>query len=352
MTDNKNEQHEQSESVDSETTQPKETLGVILKQAREAKGLSAEAIAERLHLRPAIVYDIEDDRFSEIGSSTYVRGYIKNYARIVDLPISAILAGLEAQVPTVSEHNMQSFSRKTSRQARDSRLMWVTYLIAGVLFALLLIWWVQKYSLFSGVDFSQPTVEEVAASSVPALQQTSLPENQGSQQDTDLESITYANSDESEQNQTKVSLQLGEVSAEPVDAIIQAPEPRGGGTQVDLDEANSDGLTDSPINSAPAPVTLASQADEVNETNQDAMLARLEMSVSGECWINAVDATGKVLIDGVKKAGREISVSGKAPFKLILGAPKVVSIRFNGESVDMSQFPGTRVARFNLPLVR
>lgn len=341
MTDNKDEQYEQLEPTDPELSQPQDTLGVILKQAREAKGLSAEAIAERLHLRPTIVNDIEDDRFSEIGSSTYVRGYIKNYARIVDLPLSAIQAGLEAQVPTVSEHNMQSFSRKTSRQARDSRLMWVTYLIAGVLLALLLIWWVQKYSLFSGIDFSQPTVEEVAASSSPDMQQTSLPESV--EEPSTL--LAQENNIADEQSEVDASLQLGEVSAAPLASDTQAPKAVMPSTESSAIESSRSATELSVVE----PEQVASPLP-VSENSQDASLARLEMSVNGECWVNAVDATGKVLIDGVKKAGREISVSGKAPFKVILGAPKVVNIRFNGESVDMSRFPGTRVARFNLPL--
>lgn len=121
-----------------------DTLGSLLKSAREQKGITIEDAATRLHLRPCIVADIEADCFSNIDSSTYVRGYVKNYARILDVDKEAINACLARQVPKVTEPAMQSFSRKTSRQATDSRLMLVTYLIGFLLLALLVVWWLQK----------------------------------------------------------------------------------------------------------------------------------------------------------------------------------------------------------------
>ena len=60
---------------------PNVTLGSVLKTAREQMGLSIAETAVKLHLRPGIVENLEADDFSNIASSTYVRGYVKNYAR-------------------------------------------------------------------------------------------------------------------------------------------------------------------------------------------------------------------------------------------------------------------------------
>ena len=40
-------------------------------------GLSIQDAAVKLHLRPRIIEDIEADNFTNIASSTYVRGYVK-----------------------------------------------------------------------------------------------------------------------------------------------------------------------------------------------------------------------------------------------------------------------------------
>mgnify|MGYP003651231206 CR=1 FL=1 len=148
------------------------TAGAILKAAREAKGLSLETVATQLHLRPKIINDLENDIFVNIASTTYVRGYIKNYARVVNADINQIQQCLSHQLPEIVAPAMQSFSRKTTHQARNSRLNLVTYLIVAVLIAMLVLWWVQKSSLLTNVDLSQPTVEEIAAeSNMPEPQQ-------------------------------------------------------------------------------------------------------------------------------------------------------------------------------------
>ena len=153
------------------------TAGAILKAAREAKGISIETVATQLHLRPKIISDIENDIFTNIASTTYVRGYIKNYARFVNADINQIQQCLSHQLPDIVAPTMQSFSRKTTHQARNSRLNLVTYLIVAVLIALLVLWWVQKSSLLTNVDFSTPTVEEIAADTNPLeLQQTTSDE--------------------------------------------------------------------------------------------------------------------------------------------------------------------------------
>lgn len=66
--------------------------------------------------------------------------------------------------------------------------------------------------------------------------------------------------------------------------------------------------------------------------------------------MNLVDATGEAIAFGIKKSGRVMPVSGIPPFEVTLGKPQYVSISYAGETVDMSQFDGTRTAKFNLPM--
>jgi cytoskeleton protein RodZ len=92
------------------------------------------------------------------------------------------------------------------------------------------------------------------------------------------------------------------------------------------------------------------QVASVNETVPAiAGLEQLQVKISAECWVNVVDATGKVLIDGVKLAGYTKTVNGKAPLKVILGAPTVVTLTLNGQNVDLTEYLDGRVARLTLP---
>lgn len=290
--------------VEPETSEQEDSLGSLLKAAREKQGASVADIAGQLHLRPCIVEDIEADNFGEIASATYVKGYVKNYARIVQADKNAIQACLDRQLPQASAPEMQSFSRKTTRQARDGRLMFVTYLIAFILLALLVLWWVQKSDIQSDIDLSKPTVEEMADSQLtPVEVEPALMEETGSLISSSTETSTELQSD----NVIEGAEQVDAIEVENVQPAIEKPA-----------------------------VTLSS----------------LSLSLNGDCWINVKDAKGDTLINDLKKAGSELNVSGVEPFKITLGAPQAVSIKLNGEKVSLSDFPSGRVARLTLPMAQ
>ena len=295
---------EAENNVETGESEQEETLGSLLKAAREKQGASVADIAGQLHLRPCIVEDIEADNFGEIASATYVKGYVKNYARIVQADNKAIQACLDRQLPQASAPEMQSFSRKTTRQARDGRLMFVTYLIAFILLALLVLWWVQKSDTLSDIDLSKPTVEEMADSQLTQPEvEPALVEETDSLISSQAESSPELQSD----NVIERAEQADAIEMENVQASIEKPA-----------------------------VTLSS----------------LSLSLNGDCWINVKDAKGDTLINDLKTAGSELNVSGVEPFKITLGAPQAVSIKLNGEQVSLSDFPSGRVARLTLPMAQ
>ncbi|AZG72595.1 RodZ domain-containing protein [Shewanella livingstonensis] len=304
------------------------TAGAILKAAREAKGISIETVATQLHLRPKIINDLENDIFVNIASTTYVRGYIKNYARVVNADISQIQLCLSHQLPEIVAPVMQSFSRKTTHQARNSRLNFVTYLIIAVLIAMLVLWWVQKSSLLTSVDLSQPTVEEIAAvSNMPEPQQIIRSES----------SQSSGNEQGSEGYDSATDLaNKAAIAAE--DKLIQSAQ----------DSANAAQQLPA-VNSAGANTDSAAIATESTNTIIAGTESVLTIELSGDCWVNVTDANGKVMVDGVKNAAQRIEVRGLKPFKVILGAPQVASISLDGNNISLAEFANGRVARLTLP---
>ncbi|GAL08798.1 putative membrane protein [Photobacterium aphoticum] len=75
----------------------------------------------------------------------------------------------------------------------------------------------------------------------------------------------------------------------------------------------------------------------------------LELSFTGDCWIDIRDANGKRLDTGIKKAGDVLKLDGAEPFKVVLGAPGVVTMSYQGKPVDLSRYPAGKVARLKLP---
>lgn len=72
--------------VPEETTKPEpRSPGQLLRNGREAAGLSIEQVAEKLHLLQSVVSSLEKDSYERIRGDTFVRGYMRNYARLVGL---------------------------------------------------------------------------------------------------------------------------------------------------------------------------------------------------------------------------------------------------------------------------
>ncbi|UJF21353.1 RodZ domain-containing protein [Shewanella sp. OMA3-2] len=332
------------------------TVGAILKAAREKKGITVEAVALQLHLRPRILNDIEADNFANISSNTYARGYIKNYARFVDADIVAIKQCLDQQIPEYVPPTMQSFSRKTTRQARDNRVNFVTYAIVIILLAMLVLWWVQKSDVLTESNFALPTVEEMQAESANTHSGVLVPTQRDTSTGT-VEVMSPANEQfeqigsagtEFIQNATDNN-QAVDV-ANPVNNSVSNSNLSNSNSSPHRDNLSAVQQTDvvasTPVASTTTLTTASTTVD--NNTVSDSSASVVTMDVNADCWVNLVDVTGKVLVDGVKKAGHSVKVSGKAPFKLILGAPQSVTLAVDGSNIDLSEYANGRVARLTL----
>ncbi len=113
--------------------------GAMLRVAREAGGLSIEDVAGRLRLNAALVLAMEEDRLALLGAPVFARGHLRNYAALVGVPESEVLAACEAgEVPEPSFLPALNLRPRIRDHAR-----WV-WPLAAVLLALAVValfWW-------------------------------------------------------------------------------------------------------------------------------------------------------------------------------------------------------------------
>jgi cytoskeleton protein RodZ len=67
-----------------------------LQRERERRSLSVIEAAEKLHLDPSVVDALESNRFAAVGPAVFAKGHLKQYAALLDLPASEIMASYEA----------------------------------------------------------------------------------------------------------------------------------------------------------------------------------------------------------------------------------------------------------------
>lgn len=70
--------------------------GQILQRARISKGMTPEEVASSLHLSVRWIEDIEKDQFAYAPAVTYIRGYLRAYARLLAVQVDTVLDAFDA----------------------------------------------------------------------------------------------------------------------------------------------------------------------------------------------------------------------------------------------------------------
>lgn len=70
------------------------STGSMLRDAREAAGLTLDMVAQQLKLAPRQVIALEEGDYGSLPGRTFVRGFVRNYARLLHIDADHVLAGL------------------------------------------------------------------------------------------------------------------------------------------------------------------------------------------------------------------------------------------------------------------
>jgi cytoskeletal protein RodZ len=69
-----------------------ETIGQYLRRVREERRMSVEEISRATRMPVVSVERIEADQFDELPGEVFVRGFLKSYARTLNVPVDEVLA--------------------------------------------------------------------------------------------------------------------------------------------------------------------------------------------------------------------------------------------------------------------
>ncbi|WP_413737507.1 cytoskeleton protein RodZ [Sodalis sp. RH21] len=311
------------------------TTGGRLRQAREQMGLSQQAVAERLCLKVTTVREIEEDKANPNLASTFLRGYIRSYARLVHVSEEELLPMMAKQAPIRASKvaPMQSFSLGKTRKKRDGWLMGFTWLILFVVIGLTGAWWWQNHQA------QQQDITDMAdQSSSRQAPGTDGGDNVSAAQtggdSSAADEVGQPPADQPADNDPSTT------AANSLPGMTAAPQ----GTAIPLNNTNTP-TTPAPM-PTPAQTPAASQpAAPAAETGA----GELVMNFTSDCWLEVSDATGKKLFSGTQRSGGKLNLAGQAPYKLKIGAPAAVTIEYQGKPVDLSRYVrSNQVARFTI----
>jgi cytoskeleton protein RodZ len=308
MTINEADPQPQAESEAVTTAGP----GALLREAREAKGWTQAEVARRLNLRLAVIESIDDDQYKAGVALTFLRGYVKAYAKVVGVSEQQALAafdGMSGIEQIKAAAPMQSFSRKTRQQASDNWLKRVSWLVLLGLLGSLVYWWWQD----SGVNYMEPGLDSNAQQQEEPAPEAEVP--------LVAPQLTLPAAPVADDAET-----MAETTPD-----TQAPVAATDDTAAEVTEPTVE------------PVAIIEPATPAADPRL------LAMNFTDDCWIKVTDSRGRVLAEGVQKAKQALSLKGEPPFRLILGAPHAASVEYMNKAVDLSSFSAGRVARLTVP---
>lgn len=306
-------------------------VGDILREARLAVGLTVSNVASKLNLTAQAVEAIEANQFERLPGTTFARGYIRSYAKVLGLDSNQLAQQFDQQVVSNSPVSMvQSIdrvgeARRISRGMLQFSLFVVFLIIIGVAYY---AWQTfnavapeasNKAAVFDRVEVERAdgsmhvqTLDELEDQAVAYALETQVND------EIDVAELSETNTEQEQTEELAVDVEVEQAAVQLEQAVEQST----------VENASAQDLQ-----------TVAQLAPG---------MGALQLSFKNDCWLRIVDADGKEINSGLKRAGEQLNVTGKAPLDVHLGYAKGVSIIYNGEPVDFSSSVRGEVARIKL----
>lgn len=278
-------------------------VGAQLRAAREARGIALSEVAATLKLGVRQLEALERGDWQVLPGATFVRGFVRNYARFVQIDPLPLMSQLDAVLEKPVSRLGEADSQQTAMPQGGpgiSRRDRMVVLSGGLLvvFAALIY-----FLLPNDLSVWRDSVQELISS--------------------------LARKDEV----APVAVVEPAPASEPVFPPGTTPQ------QVMNPQAET------PAAEAVAPQAAMPVAEK---SLQVAGAPDMRFVFEKESWVEVRDRDGKVIFSQRGQAVSEQSVSGQGPFSLVVGFAPGVKLFWHGQTVDLAPYTRGDVARLVL----
>jgi cytoskeleton protein RodZ len=278
-----------------------QALGQRLRTEREKRGMSAQKMADDMHLDAWVIDALEAGDYERIGPAVYAQGHLRKYANI--LGVSAAQEAPAAQPKLAGPPPPTPIIRLDPPGGGGSIWPTVGGFAAVALVAGGIAWWRPWHSSRAASAAAPPPL----AASVPAPEST-------------------------------------EASEPAATAVMDAGS--AGETANEANAGETAHASQAAVSSGAIAAAGASPAGPV-ELTPGVGRAQLRLSFSADSRVAVYDYTGKPVFTGNGRANSVKTLSGMAPFRVYLGFASGVQLQVNDRAVAIGpQFVSGDVARF------
>lgn len=300
-----------------------ENVWDLLRQAREARGLSLGQVSAHLKLTVRQIEAIESGDLSVLPGQTFARGFVRNYARFLDLDPALFLTEPVPQsdrfvLDEASERAIGSgLGQMPTQGARRFSALPAVFLVALLLIIIGSGW---HYGWFEARE-DQRLLGASAPVELPAEASAAAPEPR----------LAAATASAVSEPVAAASAALALAASAPVASL---PVPA---------QASAPAAAAAPT---PAPPVAASAV--ASQPEVAAGLPRLIFNFDGDSWVEVKDGSGKTVFARLNTAGSTQEIQGTPPFDMVIGNAPQVRLSWKGVPVDLKSATKGEVARISV----
>jgi cytoskeleton protein RodZ len=314
--------------------QPALDVGMALRNAREALGMSVHDVAERIKFAPRQVEALEANDYAHLPQATFLRGFVRSYARVLELDEVPLLAAL----PTEPVRQIAAGTQVVDVAFPSIKLLQrvnVLWLAGALVVALAL----GLFVLLSGSESSSKSTDLVvepvplptAEAAVSAVVETDVQPKEPEIQPKEPEVIKAAE-----------PVKLPEPKKLP--ELKKLVEPK---KSLEPVKAGQPAVKPAPkIEAASSPIATVKPSIPMEVLKR----RPLHLVFGESTWAEVIDARGVILLSRTNPRGSEKWIGGPRhePYDISIGKPAKVKMYYKGKEINLSAYAGMDVAHFKL----
>ena len=332
------------------------SLGQLFADERERQGLSRTEIAQRLHMSAWQIEALESGDYARLPQGTFLRGFVRNYAKIVGLQPDAMLDHLAEAAPSgpaprivVPSQNIR-FDPIGDRLANPYVKAAMLAVVALAMGFAVMYWWLFIRPAASGTTLSpalsqgrgstsQPTPQNLAAAPVPPPDPVTLRQAPTEPLRPDDKAPPAKAPTKAEERKARLE-EAAKARTEEAKARTEEAKARN-------EEAKARTLVPEKVAQVAAAPTPASTTATVPPKAAPGT-PTLKLRFKGESWVEVKDRSGKILLSRLNAPGSEAEVSGRPPFAVVIGNAPDVQVLYNDREFPLEPHTRVAVARFTV----
>ena len=258
--------------------------GELLKEARKKTRRRYKRLSSELGIPEKYLEALEENNFSIMAGPTYIKGYLRAYAKKLDLDPETVIAAFDRYLKDQRRLKKKAEKKEQKKETK------------------------QKFSYIYAVTFLLITLIILLIVFIPEG-------NINSEKKEDISSYPATEI----QNSNDIPLIL---NTEPA-------------LSIELEQDTSPNISDLNIQEEVVASEITEEVKEETIKLSIETINTIEMNFSGDCWIELMDKKG-IIEYRLAKAGTSIFFEGVGPFKLLIGNSKRVELFYNDVKVSLA----------------